>query len=332
MKWALIGCSNIAREWVYDAINAIGDSVEYIVSSDLARASAFAAEHNIPNPTDDLLVALRDPDVTAVYISTKNHLHCSQALSAIAYNKHVMCEKPIALTADDAYKMLMAAQQQNVVLAVNHHLRNAASIKKIREIIKSGIIGQILTVSLRHAVYLPESLRGWRIHDKENGGGVILDITVHDADTLRFILDDDPVSVSAMAQSGTLSNGDIPESVMGIMRFKSGILVNFYDSFTAKYAQTGLDIIGTEGSIIAKDIMTQNPRGEIYLVNQDGCNPITIHHENLYENSFRQFKDAVQHGQAPAASSEDGQWSLTIGLAVNEAACSGKTVTVAIKE
>lgn len=327
MRWLIAGASNIAKEWVCQAIRAVGDEIVCVVTGDKSRGEVFAAELAIPDCMDDLAAALALPDVDAVYISSQNHLHYQQTIMALEAGKAVMCEKPIALNLWQARDMLRCAREHRRLLAVNHHLRNAGSIKKIRQLIADGVIGEVLTVNLRHAVSLPQQLQGWRVND-DAGGGVILDITVHDADTLRFILDDDPLAVTAMTQSGSMSTGNIPETVMGVMRFQRGTLVNFYDSFSAKYTQTGITIIGSEGTIQGNNVMTQQPVGDVFLINEQGCQQTDIVAENLYVNSFHCFKQAAEQNSSPAASAEDGLWSLKTALAVAESANSQQTVFI----
>ena len=104
------------------------------------------------------------------------------------------------MTLRDAQAIVQACRQAGVVLATNHHLRNAASHQAIRQLVRDGAIGTPLFARVFHAVRLPEHLRGWRIHKPDAGGGVVHDITVHDADTLRFILDPEPIEAVAMTQ------------------------------------------------------------------------------------------------------------------------------------
>ena len=142
--------------------------------------------------TTDLAALVEDKDIDAVYVSTTNELHRDQVFAAAAAGKHVLCEKPLALTLADARAMVAECRKRGVVMATNHHLRNAATHRAMRDAIKAGRIGKPLFARVFHAVYLPPHLQGWRIEKPEAGGGVILDITVHDADTLRFVLDDEP--------------------------------------------------------------------------------------------------------------------------------------------
>ena len=113
-----------------------------------------------------------------------------------------LCEKPLALTLADARAMVAECRKRGVVMGTNHHLRNAATHRAMREAIKAGRIGKPLFARVFHSVYLPAHLQGWRIERPDAGGGVVMDITVHDADTLRFVLDDEPTSVVAMTSQG----------------------------------------------------------------------------------------------------------------------------------
>ena len=97
--------------------------------------------------------------------------------------------------------MVKACRDAGVVMGTNHHLRNAATHRKIRDLVRDGAIGKPLFARVFHAVYLPPHLQGWRLDKPQAGGGVILDITVHDADTLRFVLGDEPVEAIGMSQS-----------------------------------------------------------------------------------------------------------------------------------
>jgi 1,5-anhydro-D-fructose reductase (1,5-anhydro-D-mannitol-forming) len=321
--WGLIGASTIAHEWVIGAIRATGGDVVSVMSSDAERGRQYAAEHGIETSVTDLQALLDDPLVEAVYISTTNELHVGQAIAAAKAGKHILCEKPLALSLADAQAMVRAAKDAGVVLATNHHLRNAASHRAMRQAIKDGRIGRPLAARVFHAVYLPPHLQGWRLDRPDAGGGVILDITVHDADTLRFVLDDDPVEAVAMSQSGGMGREGLEDGVMGVLRFKSGLIAQFHDAFTARYAETGFEVHGSEGSLIARNVMTQRPVGSVVLRNADGEQTLDLDDTNLYERALTAFHSAIKGTGAPAATGEDGLWSLATGLAVSRAAATG---------
>ncbi len=327
--WGLIGASTIAREWTIGAIRAqAGCDVVAVMSTDAARGQAYAEANGIPAALDSLDALLARPEVDIVYISTTNELHKEQTLKAAAAGKHVLCEKPLALTLEDACEMVEACRRAGVVMATNHHLRNAATHNAIHDLIAAGEIGKPLAARVFHAVFLPPHLQTWRLNNPAAGGGVILDITVHDADTLRFLLDAEPVEAVAMTQRSGMASEGLEDGVMAVLRFDNGVVAQVHDGFSVKHAGNGLEVHGTEGSIIAHDVMTQQPIGRVVLRTAEGEREIAIQHEDLYVRGVGKFMAAVKGGGRPAASGEDGVRSMTVALAVREAARSGRRVAI----
>lgn len=327
IRWGLVGASTIAREWVIGAIRATGGEIVSVLSSAPARGAGFAREEGIPRACRNL-EELLGGEIDAVYVSTTNELHHPQVMAAAAAGKHVLCEKPLALALADARAMVEACRAAGVVLATNHHLRNAATHRAMRAAIRAGRIGRPLFARVFHAVRLPPHLMGWRIDRPGAGAGVVLDITVHDADTLRFLLDEEPVAVAAMTQEGGLGVGGVEDGAMVTLRFASGLLAQCHEAFTTAFAPTGLELHGSEGSLVGRDCMSQRPVGSVTLRHAGGEEPLELAHENLYERALAAFHAAVRGEGAPAASGEDGIRSLAVALAALEAARTGRTVAV----
>lgn len=328
MRWAIVGASTIASQHMIRAIRAqVGGEVAHVVSSARERAETYAREHRIPAHGTDLNEALANPAIDAVYISTTNVKHLLQALAAIAARKHVLCEKPLAMTVPDAAAMVRAADEAGVTFATNHHLRCSGSHRAVRALIREGRVGKVLSVRVFHAVHLPENLQGWRINSAAEGGGVIPDITVHDADVVRFLLDEDPVSVVAQATSSGMGQG-VEDSAMSVWAMPSGAMVMSHESFTHPFAGSGLEIHGTQGSIFARGVMTQKPVGEIELIDASGAHAIPFDTHDLYATGVAEFEAAVRGKGSPAATGIDGVKSLAVALAVREAAETGARVTI----
>jgi 1,5-anhydro-D-fructose reductase (1,5-anhydro-D-mannitol-forming) len=327
MKWGLIGASSIAANHMIGAIRGSGGEIVSVLSSNADRAGAYASEHGIPTGTTDLGALLDEDGLDAVYISTTNEKHFPQAMAAIAAGKHVLCEKPLAMSVEDAVTMVKAAEAAGVTFGTNHHLRNAGSHIAIREAVQAGRIGEVLSVRVAHAVFLPPFLQGWRIDNPAAGGGVIPDIVVHDADTVRFHLDEDPSEVIAIDAVSGMGQG-VEDSVMSIWTMPSGIMVQTHESFTHAHAGTGFEIHGTEGSIFAKNVMTQRPIGDVTLRNADGEQAISFSDHNLYARAMTRFVEACRGEGRPAADGVDGVKSLAVAQAVAEAAQTGARTSV----
>lgn len=324
MDWGLVGASTIAEQFMIPAFRAQpGGAVRWVVSGSAARAESFAAAQGIPRAGTSLDEMLADPGVQAVYVSSTNEKHLPQALAAIRAGKHVLCEKPLAMTVADAEAMVQAAAEAGVVLATNHHLRCSGSHRAVRALIAEGRIGRVLSLRLFHAVQLPEALQGWRINSADAGGGVIPDITVHDADVVRFLLGEDPETVVAQMSSSGLGAG-VEDSAMSVWTMSSGVMVMSHESFTHRYAGTGLEVHGSEGSIFATGVMTQRPVGQIELVTSAGRAVVPFEPYDLYTRGVAEFEAAVASTGRPAATGEDGVRSLAVALAVRQAAQSGQ--------
>jgi len=330
LRWGVIGASTIGREWMVPAIGAQPDStVAAVASSSQERARWYADELDIPTAYASVADLLAEPTIDAVYISSTNEWHEAQVLAAVAAGKHVLCEKPLALSLNGARRMVAAAATAGVVLGTNHHLRNAATHRKMRELIQAGAIGRPLAARVFHAVFLPPHLQGWRIDRPEAGGGVILDITVHDADTLRFALGDEVAEVTAMVANQGMGQAGLEDAVMGVMRFRDGVIAQFHDAFTTPHASTGFEVHGADGSIFGREVMTQRPTGTVSLRRDGREEDIPVEHENLYERSVRCFNAAIRGEGEPAATGADGVQSLAVALAVREAAETAQIVRVA---
>lgn len=327
--FGLIGASNIAQAHMIAAIRSQPDcDVVSVYSSNAERGFEYAKANHIPHSANTLEELLTNPAVQAVYISTTNELHYEQTLAAAKAGKHILCEKPLAMTLDQARRMIKVCQQHQVVLATNHHLRNAASHRAMRHLISEGAIGQPIAARVFHAVYLPEHLQGWRLTNPNAGAGVVLDITVHDVDTLRFVLNAEPVEVTSLTQHFGMGSGVIEDGAMAIFRFDNGVVAQTHEGFTTKYAGNGFEVHGTEGSLIAKRVMQQAPMGEVMLRNAEGEKLIELQHENLYEVGMHRFMGAVNGTDTPAATGEDGFASLAAALACLDSANSRQTVAI----
>jgi 1,5-anhydro-D-fructose reductase (1,5-anhydro-D-mannitol-forming) len=331
LGWGFVGASVWARERMIPAVKAAENAAAITVfSSSPERGREFAQANGLPRSHDSLDELLNDPEVDIVYISTTNDLHASQTIAATAAGKHVLCEKPLATNLKDAQEMVAASEAAGVVLATNHHLRGAPTIMKMRELIEEGVIGEIVAARIFHARSLAPEFRFWRLDRPDAGGGVVLDITVHDADTIRFLLDDEITEVTALTASQGLGKGVVEDSVMGVMRTSRGPLVCFHDDFMVPHAGTGVEVHGSAGSLIARDVLMADPVGDVWLRRLDELTPVNVDQRwPLYENAVNRFMAAVRGEGEVLTSGRDGVASLAIALAALESAEQGRPVTVA---
>ncbi|MCR4265815.1 Gfo/Idh/MocA family protein [Nitratireductor sp. ZSWI3] len=330
LNWGLIGASNIAREWMHEAISQHPDCrVVSVFTSSEERGEAFKADLGIARYYTELDAFLSDPELDAVYISTTNNRHCAEVMAAAKAGKHILCEKPLAMTYEDAEAMVAATVGAGVVLATNHHLRNMETHRTIKAIIDSGEIGDVTSARFSFTVDLPDNLARWRLNDPSLGAGVLLDLTVHDLDTLRYYFGHDPVRVSGI---GLTTGADTPEGVLDntttVWEFPGKVLVICHDSFLVPYGGTAVEIHGTEGSISGEQILWQKPQGKVYVTTKHGKREINFNHAIPYHRTVSDFVNAVRGKGVPSASGRDGADSLRLVLAAREALATGRTVEI----
>lgn len=341
LRWAVIGASDIAATRVLPAIRAAGGEAVVVRSGRADHAAAYATRHGIATSTTELAAAIERDDVDAVYVSSVNQLHHDQVIAACRSGKHVLAEKPLALTLDDARAMVLAAREAGVVLATNHHLPASPTHRVLRQAVADGLIGQVRAVRVAHAVQLPPRLVGWRVQDVD-GGGAVLDVTVHDAAAVNAILGSHARTVTAQAlQQDNRSPDGAPgpaDAVVTTAVWASpdggpDILVQTHDAYNNAHLPTGLHILGTEGALVGENCNTGVPVGTVTLWRGDGANhrgePLDIGpREDLYLTTVRAFTAAVHGVGEVLVSGEDGVASLAVSLAVLESLRSGRRVEV----
>ncbi len=333
LRWGLVGASDIAAQSIIPAVRAQpGGAVVAVHSRSPERGAAYARQHGIPRSHGSLEALLADDEVDAVYVSTTNDRHHDEVVAAAAAGRHVLCEKPLALTLADAADAVARCAGAGVVLATNHGRRGDPALRAAREAVRSGRLGVPLAARTCTAVVLPERLRGWRLRDPAAGGGAALDVLVHDADTLRFVLDDEPVAVqAAVAARGLAAEGGEPaveDTVAGVLEMASGLLASFLVSFTTPHGTSGVEVHGEHASLLTRrgpegpSLVLRSPAGE-EAVALPPAPPVGV-------STVAAFEAAVRGRGRPSATGEDGLASLAVALGALESAAQGRRTPIAV--
>jgi 1,5-anhydro-D-fructose reductase (1,5-anhydro-D-mannitol-forming) len=325
LRWALIGASDIAATRMIPAMRAAGDSITVVQSGSPDWAEEFARTHEIPNAVSDIDAALARPDVDAVYVSSHNDKHHAQVLAAAAAGKHVLAEKPLALSVADAQDMVQACVNAGVVMATNHHLPASPTHRAIRAAVREGAIGEIRAAHINHAVGLPARLQGWRLSDPI-GGGVILDVFIHDMAALAAAIGGQALQVTAKVRpSGTAA----PDSLMTIVGWTGDVIAQTHDAYDNFHLPTWFELLGTEGAIRGSNCMTGDPVGEVTLFRDGEASVLDVgDRDDLYVTTMVAFRAAVFTGDEPLVTGADGVRSLGAAIAAVESVRTDQTVDV----
>ncbi|MGB2868766.1 MAG: Gfo/Idh/MocA family oxidoreductase [Bacteroidota bacterium] len=253
IRYGIIGYGRFAENAIAPAIRASQNSeLVAIQKRSMEAAKEKAASGKIRLAFDSVQNLVSHPDVDAVFIVSANSAHCSETIAAANAGKHVLVEKPMAMTVAEAQSMIDACRKNKVKLMVGHMVRLSPAVQRIKEIVHSGMIGRVTFVRADFVYDGRNSKRQWLLDRSVAGGGPLFDIGVHCFDTLRFLLNDDVESVKCYLDPAPTSKAT-EETVNLSLRFKKGVLGSVYCSYAVAIRRTFIEIIGTEGLVSASD-------------------------------------------------------------------------------
>jgi predicted dehydrogenase len=304
--WGLIGCGDIARKRVAPAFRDLDDCELVAVSrADAARAETFAAEFGAQRwPTNwrDLVV---DSEVEAVYVATPVHLHAEQAVAAAEAGKHVLCEKPMALTVAECERMNEAAGANGVLLGVAYYRRFYPAVERVREILMSGEIGVPVVAQLNAFERFDPALghpRRWLLEKRLSGGGPMFDFGCHRVEVLVNLFGD--VKAVRGLTSNVLFEREVEDTACALFQFGRGTQAVISVTHAAREPQDTLEIFGSEGSIRV-DVLNE---GRLQVRTKDG-ERVELHppHPNLHQPLIKDFVCAINDRRQPRVDGHTGQ-------------------------
>jgi len=295
---------------------------------EMAKARESARQFNIPLAFDSAEQMCRSPQVDAVLVTTPNSCHLKDVLLALSCGKPVLCEKPMAINADECRQMVEAAGKAKLLLGVAQVFRFEESTARLRQRIEQGQIGKPVFARSEFSFSATGGHpRTWLNDRAIAGGGPIADIGVHSVDALRFILQDEVVRVSARGMSDAESR-DVEAAAALLLEFSRGTLGIVAVSFRAEY-RTPLEFVGQTGVLRADDgfnvektIHLELRRGGAVVEAEDVSN------REAYTRQVDSFADAIEgKGEFPVPG-EEGWKNQEILDAAFRSLQSGKTENV----
>ena len=305
LRWGLIGCGDIARKRVAPALrDGAGCTLAAVSRARAELAETFARQFGAPRWHADWNELVRDPGIDAVYVATPIDLHARQTIAAAEAGRHVLCEKPMALTTSQCRAMIDACQANGVLLGVAYYRRFYPVIRRIKEILASGEIGRPGLVSIRAFEWqdIPEgSPRSWFLRKDRAGGGPLMDFGCHRIEVLVNLLG--PVTEISGLVGNTFFQREVEDTATAGFRFESGAMGQLAVSISVREPSDSLDLYGSEGSIHVP-VLNQ---GTLRLV-RGGEERREDHppHANLHQPLVEDFASAVRQGRPPEVAGEMG--------------------------
>ncbi len=292
VKWGVLGYARIAKNNVIPAINRTDNSEFYaLASSDQTKLEECRSQFNCSKLYDSYEGLLDDPQVQAVYISLPNSLHKEWAIKAMNKGKHVLCEKPLALTAAECEAMIAVAAKNRVLLMEAFMYRYTDRSAKVRQILASGEIGAIKYINSTFRFFLD---RANNIRNKpELGGGSLYDVGCYPVNFVGMVTGRLPESYSVEC---ILENG-VDVIFSAVLRYSDGAIATINSGFNA-FGEMRSEVIGTKGRLEIPDTF-MGDAGYINVITAEGTRQAPVAESDRYGLEVADFAAAVLEERAP---------------------------------
>ena len=323
MKFGVIGIGNHAQKRVMPAIFNTKNEIEAVYSRSIEKAIKVSREYH-SKPYDDLGHFL-DHNIEAVYIASPNFLHYAHAKKALLKNKHVLLEKPMTLTNEEALDLVNNANERKLKLAVGFHLRFHPAIEKIKNLMQElGTITYITGTWSSYSVARPTHPdRLWWYEEDKVGGGPVMGTGVHVIDTINNVLSRYPDSVFA----SRIPSKAVIENTEYITLKYLNIIATVLASRNIANPDNSLIIYGTDGTLIAKDFFNTEVGGSLILI-KNKKEESRLEKLNMYEAEILDFINLVKGKPSKIARGMDGYQVVKIVNAAFESDSTNKVMVM----
>ena len=325
VRYAVVGLGYIAQNAVLPSFAHArrNSSLHAIVSGNTQKLNELGDKYRVPVRAsyDEYERCLQEVD--AVYIATPNSEHANFAVRAAKAGKHVLCEKPLAVTHDECRRMIKAAKEADIKLMTAYRLHFEPLFLEVLDIVRSGKIGEPRYFSSSFSMHAkPGGIRTQR----ELGGGTLYDLGIYCINTARLMFGAEPTEVMAASIDGARSNmPEIDEMTSGLMRFDGDRLASFTTSFNAN-GVSDFRVVGTEGNIHAEPAYEYAEALGYTLTVGTDVRKKKGRRRDQFAAEISYFSDCVLNGTAPEPSAEEGCWDVRVVSALYESAQRGRPV------
>lgn len=326
IRIAIVGAGTMGTIHAGSCVNLPAATVTWVADSDGARAETLARVCGARATTEvDAAVGAEDVDVVVVTVPTPFHRDITER--AAAQGKHVFCEKPIARNLDDARAMVAACARAGVLLTVGHVVRFFPEYARIKALLAENAVGTVGVVRAARLNANPAGARAW-YGDPAWSGGVIVDLMIHDLDTLRWYFGE-VERVYARGLTHTLHQPTL-DYALAVLRFENGVIAHVEASWAHATFRTSIEVAGSAGLLRhaseesnAIRIEHTTPRAAETARVQVPRSPLA---EGPYQTELRHFLAAVAAGTPPLVTGDEAVRSLALALAVLESSRTGHPI------
>ncbi len=321
LRWGILSTARINRSLIPPMRASPRSELSAVASRSPEVAEAYAKEWGITRALGSYEALVADPGIDVVYNPLPNSLHAEWTIRAVEAGKHVLCEKPLALTAEDVDAVAAAASKAGVVVAEAFMYRHHPQTRKVEELVKGGAIGTLRLVRGCFTFNLTRE-RDVRL-DPALGGGSIWDVGCYPISFARLLAGAESLEVVGWQQLGPTG---VDEGFTGQLRFPDGVHAQLDSGFRAPL-RTLVEVVGSEGTITVSQAFKPEARQPIVLARGDGVERIEAAGD-LYLGEVEDMADAVLLGKPPRVSLADSRGNVATIVALLRSAREGRPVAL----
>lgn len=334
IRIGLIGCGSISRAHARGYLK-LPELFEVVACCDERKelSEERAQQLGAKLVTTDYRDVIAREDIDAVDICLPHHLHAEVAIAAAEAGKHVLVEKPIANTLDQADAMIEAAKKAGIILMVAHNERYMPIYRKVKELVEQGILGRVFLARADHNQFIQISHRHWLWQKETAGGGVLIGSGIHRVDILRWLIGEIVRVWHLQVIVPERFSDEVEAASTTIFEFANGAIGELTCNWSAYAAPSApwyelLWLYGTEGSL--------HNVGGLFVASEKWPEwrgrfvQIPLPEEDSFVNEILHFGECIREGKTPLTSGEEGRKSLAVVVAAYKAAEEGKGVPVQI--
>jgi predicted dehydrogenase len=324
LRWGLLSTARINRALIPPLKASARNRVMAVASREPAKAESYAAEWGIPRVFGSYEALLADPEIDVIYNPLPNHLHAGWTIRAVAAGKHVLCEKPLALSVQEVDAVAAAAARAGRVVMEAFMYRHHPQTWQVKELVAGGAIGdlQLIRGAFSFTLTRPNDVR----LRPEWGGGALWDVGCYPVSYAR-LLAGEPAEVFGRQRPGP---SGIDEVFVGQLEFPNGAQAQFDCGFRAPF-RAQLEVVGSAGVIEVPVPYKPGLSESLRLRRDDHTETLAVAGQDLYSGEVENMADAILDGAAPRVSLADSRANVAALTALYQSAREGRPVRVPAK-
>ena len=318
LRWGLLSTARINRDLIPPLQASKRNELAAVASRSRDRAEAYARQWRIPRAHGSYEAMLADPEIDVIYNPLPNHLHAEWSIKALRAGKHVLCEKPIALTLAEMDSMIAAARETGRILAEAFMYRHHPQTLRVKQLLESGRLGTLRLIRGAFTFMLsdPRDIRTV----PEMGGGSLWDVGCYPVSYARMLVGSEPLEVFGWQAAGRTG---IDETFAGQMIFTDDVLAQFDCGFKSQL-RWQMEIVGSDATLLVPSPFKPGLDEELILTANGRSETIQVRGQELYIGEVEDMADAILRGRQPRVSLEDSRANTAVLLALLESARVGR--------